>query len=127
MISKWRVFGLAIAAGALLAQNPGIQRTVLTRQDISVQGREAIVARVEVTPGSTSGRHTHPGEEISYILEGEGEVLVDGQATIKLKPGVSFVIPARAKHEALNTGTQTLKLVGVYVVDKGQPLATPVQ
>jgi quercetin dioxygenase-like cupin family protein len=116
---------LTVAAGALFAQNPGIQRTILQRQDISVPGREVVVARVEIAPGTFAGRHTHPGEEISYILEGEGEILVEGKPPLKVKPGDSFVIPSGARHDAHNTGTQPLKLAGIYVVEKGKPLATP--
>ena len=116
---------LFIAAGALFAQAPGITRTVVTRKDVSVPGREAIVARVEIAPGGAAGRHTHPGDEISYILEGEGEILMDGQPPLKVKAGDGFVVPGGVKHDARNTGRTTLKLVGVYVVEKGQPLATP--
>jgi len=112
-------------AGALAAQTPAIQRTVVTRKDVSVPGREAIVARVEIAPGGYAGKHTHPGDEISYIMEGEGEVLMEGQPPLKVKPGDGFVIPAGVKHDAHNTGSSTLKLVGVYVVQKGKPLATP--
>ncbi len=122
---KRGALGLVIAAGALFAQNTGIQRTVVKKGDVSVPGREAVIARVEIAPGSFAGRHTHPGDEISYILEGEGEVLVEGQPPLKVKPGDGFVIPAGAKHDAHNTGAMPLKLVGVYVVDKGKPLATP--
>lgn len=119
------VIGIVIAASVLLAQNPAIKRTVLQRKDLSVPGREAVVARVEIAPGAFAGRHTHPGEEISYILEGEAEILIEGQPPLKVKPGDSFIIPSGAKHDAHNTGTQPLKLVGVYLVEKGQPLATP--
>lgn len=111
--------------GALLAQNTGITRTILQRKDISVPGREAVIARVEVAPGAFAGRHTHAGEEITYLIEGEAEILIDGQPPLKLKAGESFIIPAGAKHDAHNTGSQPLKMVGVYVVDKSQPLATP--
>ena len=123
-----KLIGLVFAAasiGLLLSQNPGIQRTVVHRSDVSVPGREAVVARVELAPAAKAGRHTHPGDEISYILEGEGEILIDGQAPRKVKAGDGFVIPAGAKHDAHNTGTQPLKLVGVYIVEKGKPLATP--
>ena len=112
-------------AGALVAQNPGVQRTVVERADISAPGREAVIAHVEIAPGASVGRHTHPGEEISYILEGQGEILVEGQPALNVKPGDSFIIPSGAKHDAHNTGTQPLRLVGVYIVDKNQPLATP--
>ena|ERR1017187_5603408 len=111
----------------LMAQNPGIQRTVVQRKDISVPGREAVVARVEITPGSYAGRHTHAGEEISYVLEGELELLVDGQPPRDIKAGESFIIPAGAKHDGHNKGAVPVKFVGVYVVEKGSALATPAQ
>ena len=115
----------ALSTGALFGQNPGIQRTIVQRADVSVPGREAVIARVEVAPGAHAGRHTHPGEEISYVTEGEGEILVEGQPARKVKAGDGFVIPAGAKHDARNTGAGPLKLVAVYVVEKGKPLATP--
>ncbi len=123
---RWSTIGLVVAAGAvLLAQNPGVQRTVVQRKDISVPGREAVIARIEIAPGASAGRHTHPGEEISYVMDGEGEILIEGQAPLKVKAGEGFVVPAGAKHDAHNTGTQPLKLAAVYVVEKGKPLATP--
>jgi quercetin dioxygenase-like cupin family protein len=124
-ISKWTITAAALVAGALLAQNPGIQRTILQRKDISMPGREAVIARVEIAPGAFAGRHTHPGEEISYILEGEGEILVEGQPVLKVKAGDSFIIPSGAKHNAHNTGTQPLRMAAIYLVDKSQPMATP--
>jgi quercetin dioxygenase-like cupin family protein len=118
---------LIIAAGTLLlAQNPGVQRTVVQRKDISCPGREAVIAHVEIAPGASAGRHTHPGEEISYVMEGEGEILVQGQPALKIKTGDGFVVPNGAIHDAHNTGTVPLKLAAVYVVEKGKPLATPV-
>jgi len=116
---------LAIAGVALFAQNPGVQRTVVKRGDISVPGREAVIARAEIAPGAATGRHTHPGEEISYVIEGEGEILIEGQPALKVKAGDGFIVPNGAKHDARNTGTQTMKLAAIYVVEKGKPLATP--
>jgi quercetin dioxygenase-like cupin family protein len=116
---------LLLTTAALFAQAPAIKRTVVTRKDVSVPGREAIVTRVEIAPGGFAGRHTHPGDEISYILEGEGEILMEGQPALKVKPGDGFIVPGGVKHDAHNTGAKPLKLVGVYVVEKGKPLATP--
>ncbi len=110
---------------AASAQAPGFRRTVVQKGDVSIPNREAVVARVEVDPGVTSGRHTHPGDEISYVLEGEGELLIDGEAPRKIKAGDAFIVPAGKVHEARGTGTVTMKLVGTYVVEKGQPMATP--
>jgi len=116
---------LALAAGTLFAQASGLTRVMVGRGDVSVPGREAVVARVEVAPGARAGRHTHPGDEISYILEGEAELLIDGQPPRTVKAGESFVIPAGVVHDAHNTSSAPIKLVGVYVVEKGKPLATP--
>jgi quercetin dioxygenase-like cupin family protein len=114
-----------LVMGGALAQAPGIKRTVVTRADVSVEGREAVVAKVELEPGVVAGRHSHPGDEISYVLEGEGELLIDGEAPRKVKAGEAFVIPAGKVHDARNSGSGTLRLIGTYVVEKGKPLATP--
>ena len=116
---------LAVAAGTLLAQASGLTRTLVGRGDVSVPGREAVVARVEVAPGARAGRHTHPGDEISYVMEGEATLLVDGQPPRVVKAGESFIVPAGTVHDAHNAGSTPIKLVGVYVVEKGKPLATP--
>lgn len=116
---------LALATGTLLAQNSGLTRTMVGRADVSVPGREAVVARVEVAPGAYAGKHTHPGDEISYVLEGEAELLIAGQPPRIVKAGEAFVIPAGTVHDAHNATDKPIKLVGIYVVEKGKPLATP--
>jgi quercetin dioxygenase-like cupin family protein len=114
-----------LAVPGAQAQGGGIQRTVVQRGDVSVPGREAVVATVEVAPGVLAGRHTHPGDEVSYVMEGEGELLIDGQPPRKLKPGDAFILPAGTIHDARNTGSVPMKLVGVFTVEKGKPLASP--
>ncbi len=116
---------LTVAAGTLFAQASGLTRVIVGKADVSVPGREAVVARVDVAPGAKAGRHTHPGDEISYVLEGEATLLIDGQPPRQVKAGESFVIPAGVVHDAHNNGSSPIKLVGVYVVEKGKPLATP--
>jgi len=119
--------GLAclVAAPLCLAQASGLTRTLVTKADVSVANREAVVARVEVSPGNAAGWHTHPGDEISYVQEGEATLLMAGQPARKVAAGEAFVIPAGVVHNAINHGQAPIKLVGVYVVEKGQPLATP--
>lgn len=116
---------LILGAGAACAQGSGIKRSVVTKGDVAAENHEAVVARVDLEPGVVAGRHTHPGDEISYVLEGEGELLIDGEAPRKVKAGEAFVIPAGKVHDAKNTGSGTMRLVGVYVVEKGKPLAVP--
>jgi quercetin dioxygenase-like cupin family protein len=116
----------APAATATAAPSSGaLKRELVTRADVSVPGREAVVARVEVAAGGKAGRHTHPGDEISYIMEGETLLLIDGQPPRRVKAGESFVIPAGVVHDAHNDTNKPVKLVGVYVVEKGKPLASP--
>jgi quercetin dioxygenase-like cupin family protein len=122
-IRKWTFLGL-LAVGALVAQNPGIKRTIVKTQDVS-GGHQAVIASVIIAPGASAGRHTHPGEEISYVIEGEGEILIEGQPPLQIKAGDGFVIPAGAIHDAHNTGTVPIKLAAVYYIEKGKPLATP--
>ena len=116
---------LLAGTGALFAQATGLTRTLVGKADVSVPGREAVVARVEVAAGAHAGRHTHPGDEISYVLNGQVELLVDGQPPRTIKAGESFVVPAGVVHDASNMTTEPVRLVGVYVVEKGKPLATP--
>lgn len=120
------VAGLS-TAGVAHAQASGLKRELVQKADVSVPNREAVVARVEVMPGILVGRHTHPGDEISYVQEGEGEVLIDGEPPLKVKAGDAFVIPAGKIHAARNSGSVPMKLVVVYVVEKGKPLAAPAE
>jgi quercetin dioxygenase-like cupin family protein len=121
------VSGVALLAfaGIIVAQSPGLTRTIVTKADVSVPGREAVVARVEIAPGGVAGWHTHPGDEISYVTEGEATLMVAGQPPRKVAAGDAFVIPAGVVHNAKNDGATAAKLVGVYVVEKGKPLASP--
>ena len=128
-IAKWKQVvvggGLSVLAGTLVAQAPGLTRTLVTRADVSVPGREAVVAKVEVAAGAAAGWHTHPGDEISYVSEGEATLLMAGQPPRKVAAGEGFIIPAGVVHNARNDSDKPIRLVGVYVVEKGKPLATP--
>jgi quercetin dioxygenase-like cupin family protein len=116
---------LVAFAGVIVAQSPALTRTIVTKADVSVDGREAVIARVEVAPGGVAGWHTHPGDEISYVMEGEATLMIAGQPPRKVSAGEGFVIPAGVVHNAKNDGATAIKLVGVYVVEKGKPLASP--
>jgi quercetin dioxygenase-like cupin family protein len=116
---------LVAFAGVIVAQSPALTRTVITKADVSVAGREAVIARVEVAPGGVAGWHTHPGDEISYVMEGDVTLMVAGQPPRKVAAGEGFVIPAGVVHNAKNDSATAVKLVGVYVVEKGTPLASP--
>ncbi len=102
-----------------------VKRTPVLTADVASPGREAVVVRGEIEPGASAPRHTHPGDEISYVMEGEVELLIDGEAPRVIKAGEAFVVPAGKVHGARNASGALTRFVGVYVVEKGKPLATP--
>jgi len=117
----------ALGAGVLYAQAPGIKRTELQDRDLSVPGRHVVQARVEFEPGAVVGKHTHPGEEISVVLEGSLLLEVDGQQPRTVKAGEAFFIPAGVIHAGRNAGSVKGVVLATYVVEKGKPVATPVK
>jgi quercetin dioxygenase-like cupin family protein len=108
-------------------QQTGFKRTVVQQGDLSAPGREVVQAIAEIQPGGQSGRHTHPGEEVAYILEGTIELETQGKPAVSKKAGDAFLVPAGTVHNAKNTGKTVAKVLGTYIVEKGKPLATPVQ
>lgn len=119
---------LAVAAivAALSAQQTGFKRTVLQQGDLSVPGREAVTALAEFQPGATVGRHTHPGEEVGYVLEGTLLLEQEGKPAVTLSAGGTFFIPAGTVHNATNRGSSPARVLANYIVEKGKPLATQV-
>ena len=88
-------------------------------------GTEVVQVIVELDPGVTSPRHTHPGEEIIYVLEGMWEYTLDGKPPVTLKAGDVLFIPAGTIHSARNVGTGRGAELATYIVEKGKPLLTP--
>ncbi len=124
----------ALIAGSFLtiptahAQQPdGITRTDLQRHDLSTPGREAVQVRVDIAPGKAFGQHTHPGEEIIYVLAGTLEYDVEGKPPATLKAGDVLFIPAGTIHAAKNVGDVTASELATYVVEKNKPLLTLVK
>jgi quercetin dioxygenase-like cupin family protein len=112
--------GLALYAAQV--QQPGIKRTDVLRQDLGVPGREVVQVRVDFAPGAAFGRHSHPGEEIAYVLEGSLEYQFDGKAPVTLKAGDALYIPAGTIHSAKNAGSGNGAELATYIVEKGKPL-----
>jgi quercetin dioxygenase-like cupin family protein len=120
--------GLAAALPALAqkaAAPSALKRTEVYRADVAAPNHEAVVVKAELAAGGHAGRHTHPGDEISYVADGDATLLVDGEAPRKLKAGEAFVVKAGKVHDLRNDGSAPAHLLGVYVVEKGKPLATP--
>lgn len=100
----------------------GIQRTDLAHEDLHVAGHEVIQARVDIEPGVTSPRHSHPGVEVAYVIEGTFEYQLEGRPPVTLKAGESLYIPAGTPHVAKNLGESKASELATYIVKKGEPL-----
>jgi quercetin dioxygenase-like cupin family protein len=105
----------------------GIKRTDLQTHDLSIPGREVVQQMVELQPGVVVARHTHPGEEVSVMLEGELVLDIAGKPSATLKAGQAFTVPMGAVHGVKNTGSAPVKLLATYIVEKGKPLRSPAQ
>ena len=116
------IVGSSLALHVALSQQPGIKRTDVLRNDLSVPGREVVQVRVDFAPGVAFGRHSHPGEEIAYVLEGSLEYQFDGKPPVTLKAGEALFIPAGTIHSAKNVGKGNGAELATYIVEKGKPL-----
>ena len=117
----------SLASDVAQAQQVGGKRTDLQRHDLSAPGREVIQVRVDFDPGYVSPRHTHPGEEIIYVLEGTLEYEIAGKPPARVKPGDVLFVPAGAVHAAKNVGSGNGAELATYIVEKGKPLITVVK
>ena len=116
------IAGSGLALHAAWAQLPGTMRTDLQRHDLSIPGREVVQARVDIAPGILAPNHSHPGEEIVYVIEGLLEYQLEGKPPVTLKAGEVLFIPAGVIHSAKNVGTDNAAELATYIVEKGKPL-----
>jgi quercetin dioxygenase-like cupin family protein len=113
------------AEGASPLVTPGLTRKMLSQMDGPMPGYVTLNMEVEIEAGIVVPRHTHPGIESSYVLEGGFELPVQGQATRTLKAGDGFQIPPETPHAGGKPGDKKTRLAITYVVEKGKPLVSP--
>lgn len=126
----------AFAAIAVLSLNaaadepkPAAQpaRNILERHDQSgVPGKEIVIGTAALPPGSVIGYHTHPGDEVGYVLKGRLIWKTQGQPDRTLKAGDSFFNPRGAVHSVAAAPGSSAMAVSTWIVDKGVPMSTPV-
>ena len=115
----------AWAQGVPPAAAAGVTRKILSQTDGPVPGYTTLLVEATIEPGVTVGRHTHPGIESSYVMEGGFELPIQGQPTRIIKTGDSFQIPAETPHAGGKPGAAKSRILITYVVEKGKPLASP--
>lgn len=112
-------------AGLAEAQGIGLHRTDLLEANLSEPGLRTAQVRVDFDPGAVSIRHRHPGEEIAFVLEGELQYELAGQAPVTLHTGQALLIPARVAHLARNVGSGRASELATYIVARDEPIVTP--
>ncbi len=121
------IVGCDLALNAARSQQPGVTRADLLRHDLGVPGREVVQVRVDFAPGAAFPPHSHPGEEIAYVIEGLLEYQLEGKPAVTLTAGEALFIPAGTIHSARNVGGGNAAELATYVVEKGKPLVAPGQ
>jgi quercetin dioxygenase-like cupin family protein len=101
-----------------------LKRTEIQRGPLSLPGREMVQVRTEIPVGVASGWHTHPGEEVGYIIAGTVRMEIRDRPTLILNAGDGFLIPPRVPHNALDLGPDTGMMLSTYIVEVGLPIAT---
>ena len=124
LMAQWA--GVGAQAPAAAPANPLFKRTPVQQVDLTIPGREVVQAVAEILPNGASGRHTHPGDEVGYVVSGPLVVEIDGKPAKTLQTGEGFLIPAGTVHNARNTGTAVVKVLATYIIEKGKPVTTPV-
>ena len=127
VLSAVTTFAAVMLLGASVgwAQQPGFTRPSCKKVDSSAPGREIVQITAEFPAGVGTGRHSHPGDEVGYVLEGPFVVTVEGKPSVTLKTGDHFFVPANTVHDNKNVGSGKAKVLITYNVEKGKPLSTP--
>lgn len=115
----------ATEVAAQNASSGGIQRKVLSQTEGPAPGYVTIIADVEIPPGVVAGKHTHPGIETGYVMEGEFSLPI-GDKVVALKPGDAFQVPVGVPHAGGPAIDKRIRIISTFVVEKDKPLATPV-
>jgi quercetin dioxygenase-like cupin family protein len=100
-----------------------VERREVQRSPSSIPGRIIVQVETIIPPGVESGWHTHPGEEVGYIVAGEVEMRVAGQPLVVLRAGDGFIIPPNTPHNARDIGPASGRMLSTYIVEPGQPIA----
>ncbi|SCB61906.1 Cupin domain-containing protein [Rhizobium aethiopicum] len=118
---------LALVLGGVAAAHAEqpIERTDLVKNDIDVPGHEVVQVRVDIAPGVLAPNHSHPGEEVAFVLEGTLEYKLEGREPVILKAGQSLFIPSGVVHSAKNVGSGKASELATYIVRKDEALVVP--
>jgi quercetin dioxygenase-like cupin family protein len=103
---------------------PGVSLKVLQQMDGPMPGYATVIVELKVAAGTVVGRHSHPGIETTYVVEGYAELIVDHQPSRVVHTGEAFQVPPNTVH-SVKVGDKDAKACSTLVVEKGKPLVMP--
>ncbi len=94
-----------------------IERATLDNDDyrrVLYTGHHLQLVLMTLQPGEEIGEEVHEGHDQFFRIEqGEGSIVIDGQS--RPAPAESgIIVPAGARHNLINTGSEPLKLYTLY-------------
>ncbi|MGW0515921.1 cupin domain-containing protein [Crossiella sp. NPDC003009] len=118
--------GCGTAPASTIGPGPtdGVTRVELQRSTAPAKGFEIVQTRVEIPEGKESGRHSHPGPEVGYIVQGDVVIEFEDREPLRLHTGDPFLIPDGVVHNARNVGSVRTQMLSTYVIDQTKPLVT---
>jgi quercetin dioxygenase-like cupin family protein len=122
------LFAVILFTHGAFAEPQGLTKKTLLQTSVSGDDKkETVIVMAEFAKGGTTGRHTHPGDEYSVVLEGTLELLTDGSAPKRVSAGDAYHNPKGAVHEARNVGDGLARVAVTFVIEKGKPITQPAQ
>lgn len=99
--------GLVANIENLTNDNSNFRRVLYTGQNLQL-------VLMALKPGEEIGEEVHPSTDQFFRIEkGKGEVRINGEPT-KVKEGDAMLVPAGARHNVVNTGSEPLRLYTLY-------------
>jgi quercetin dioxygenase-like cupin family protein len=121
------VLSAVLVTTSASGQEQTVKRTELMRVPVEgVEGKESVIYTADFAPGAMAPRHTHPGQEFVYVLEGSLILEPEGKPAQTLKAGETATQPANHVHAARNgSASEPAKLLVILLAETGKPLVVP--
>lgn len=83
-------------------------------------GTEANIQQFSIDPGAVVPEHSHPHEQVGYLLEGTLTFTVDGES-LRVEADDSYVIPGGEPHSAENKADATAVGLDIFSPPRDNP------
>ena len=80
----------------------GAERRVLS------YGRDLMLVQFNFEAGVASFSHSHPHEQVGYVVSGEIDFVMEGHVTTRLRAGGSYYVPPNVKHNIVTQAPSVL-------------------